>query len=101
MSLTGAFILSVILFVTGLFTVLTKKNVITMLVGVELIFNAANVNFVAFNQYWVEKGIDGQAMTLFVVAIAAAEIALALAIMLRVIKEFKTTNVDEFDTVKD
>ena len=101
MSLTGAFILSIILFATGIFTVLTKKNVLVMLVGIELIFNAANVNFVAFNQYWIDKGIDGQVMALFVMAIAAAEIALALAIMLKVIKEFKTTNVDEFDTVKD
>lgn len=101
MSLTGAFILSIILFATGIFTVLAKKNVIVMLVGIELIFNAANVNFVAFNQYWIEKGISGQAMSLFVMAIAAAEIALALAIMLKVIKEFGTTNVDEFDTVKD
>ena len=101
MSLTGAFILSIILFVTGIFTVLAKKNVIVMLVGIELIFNAANVNFVAFNQYWLVKGIDGQVMALFVMAIAAAEIALALAIMLMAIKEFGTTNVDEFDSVKD
>ena len=101
MSLTGAFILSVILFATGLFTVLAKKNVLVMLVGIELIFNAANVNFVAYNQYWIDKGVDGQVMSLFVLAIAVAEIALALAIMLKVIKQFKTTNVDEFNSVKD
>lgn len=97
----GAIILSFILLITGLLTVITKKNIIVLLVGIELMFNAANINFVVFNQYWIAKGIDGQMMALFVIAIVAAEIALALAIVLKAIKTFGTSNIDEIDTLKE
>jgi NADH-quinone oxidoreductase subunit K len=97
----GAIILSFILLITGLLTVITKKNIIVLLVGIELMFNAANINFVVFNQYWIAKGIDGQMMALFVIAIVAAEIALALAIVLKAIKTFGTSNIDEIDSLKD
>jgi NADH:ubiquinone oxidoreductase subunit K len=97
----GAFILSLLLLMTGLLMVVIKKNVLVVLIGIELIFNAANVNFVVFNQYWLARGIDGQMMTLFVLAIVAAEMALALAIVLKCIKEFNTSNIDEMNSLKD
>lgn len=100
MSLAGATILSILLLLMGLLIVIIKKNVLVILVGIELIFNAANVNFVAYNSYWVEKGVDGQMMTLFILAIVAAEVALALAIILKAIREFKTSSIDEFKTLK-
>lgn len=101
MSIQGAIIVACILFVTGIVLVLTKRNVLVMLIGVELMFNAANVVFVVSNQFWLEKGLDGMFMTLFVLAIVAAEMAIALAICLQAIKAFGTTNIDEMDSIKD
>jgi len=100
MSLVGATILSLVLLLFGLFLVLVKKNIIVILIGVELMFNAANVNFVAFNSIYTEYGVDGQMMTLFVIAIVAAEVALALAIILRAIKEFGSSSMDQFNSLK-
>ena len=100
MSLAGATILSIILLLLGLLIVMIKKNVIVILVGIELMFNAANINFVAYNSYWVEKGVDGQMFALFVLAIVAAEVALALAILLKAIRHFKTSSIDDFNTLK-
>jgi NADH:ubiquinone oxidoreductase subunit K len=100
MSLAGAMILSMILLVTGLLVVITKKNVLVVLVGIELMFNAANVNFVVFNQFWAVRGLDGQLMTLFVLAIVAAEIALALAIVLKAIKAFGTSDLDQINSLR-
>lgn len=101
MTLQGAFVLSCLLVLTGIITVISKRNVITMLIGIELIFNAANVNFVAFNKLWQEKGIDGQLYTLFLLAIIAAEIAVALAILLKTVRAYGTTNIDELNQLKD
>ena len=101
MTLQGAFVLSCLLVITGIITVISKRNVIAMLVGIELIFNAANVNFVAFNTHWQEKGIDGQLYTLFLLAIIAAEVAVALAILLKTVRAYGTTNIDELNQLKD
>lgn len=101
MSIQGAIIIACILFLTGIVLILTKKNVLVMLIGVELLFNAANVNFVVSNQYWINKGMDGMFMTLFILGIVTAELALALAICLQVIKTFKTSNINELDSIQD
>ena len=101
MSIQGAIIISCILFVTAIILVLTKRNVLVMLIGVELLFNAANLIFVVSNQIWITKGMDGMFMTLFVLAIVAAEMALALAICLQAIKAFKTSNINEMDSIQD
>lgn len=100
MSLMGAMILSVVLFVFGLAIVLIKKNVLVMLVGIELMFNAANLNLVAFNKKWISEGMDGQLFTLFVLAIVAAEVALALAIVLKAIKQFGSSDIDGFNELR-
>ena len=72
-----------ILFALGLFTVLTRRNAVAVLMGVELMLNGSNVNLVAFNKFMV-GGLTGQAFTLFVVVLAAAEAAVGLAIVLSI-----------------
>lgn len=93
-------IISTILFSLGLFGVVTRKNAIMVLMGVELILNAANINFVAFARYG-NFNLHGQIIALFVIVLAAAEAAIALAIVLNIYKTFSTVNVDEVDTLRD
>lgn len=71
-----------------------------VLMGVELILNAANINFVAFARYG-NFGFQGQLMALFVIVLAAAEAAIALAIVLNIYKVFSSVNVDEIDRLKE
>lgn len=71
-----------------------------VLMGIELILNAANINFVAFARYG-SFGYNGQVMALFVIVLAAAEAAIALAILLNIYKTFTTVNVDEIDRMKE
>jgi NADH:ubiquinone oxidoreductase subunit K len=93
--LVGAF-----LFCLGVFIVTTRRNAIMALIGIELIMNAANLNFVAFASQDPER-YEGQMAALFVIVIAAAEVAVALAIILNVYQQFKTVNMDEIDTLKE
>ncbi len=83
----------------GLFTVLSRRNAIVILMGVELILNAAALNFVAFSRY-VAQSISGQLMTLFIIVLAAAEAAVALAIVLAIFRNFQTVNVNQIDRLK-
>ena len=92
--------LAAFLFCLGVFLVMTRRNAIIALLGIELILNAANLNFVAFNAQWVDR-IDGQMAALFVIVLAAAEVAIAFAIILNVYQSFKTVNIDEIDTMKE
>jgi len=82
-----------LLFGLGIFAVMTRRNAVGLLMGVELILNAANVNFVAFARY-VEHGLDGQIVAAFVIVLAAAEAAVALAIVLAMFRNFGTVHVD-------
>lgn len=99
-SLTHYIILSAILFSLGLFGVITRKNAILVLMGIELILNAANINFVAFSRYG-GMNLEGQAVAVFVIILAAAEAAVALAIILNIYKRFRNVNVDEINTLKE
>lgn len=83
-------IFSAFLFTIGLAMVLTKKHTILILMGIELIFNAANINLVAFGQG--DPYMKGQMFTLFVIMIAACETAVALAVILNLYRHFKTTD---------
>ena len=87
-------VVSAVLFVCGLGCMATKRNAIAVLMGVELVLNAANVNFVAVSQR-ADVGLDGQAIALFVIVIAAAEAAVALAIALAYYNAHRTIDVDE------
>lgn len=91
--------LGAILFCLGLLTVFTKRHAVVVLMGIELIFNAANLNLIAFNRYDPNL-MQGQVFALFVMVIAAAEAALALAIVLRVYAHFRTSRIDELTSLK-
>lgn len=82
-----------LLFGLGVFAVMTRRNAVGLLMGVELILNAANVNFVAFARF-VGHGLDGQVVAAFVIVLAAAEAAVALAIVLAMFRNFGTVHVD-------
>jgi NADH-quinone oxidoreductase subunit K len=91
---------SSILFSLGIFGIVTRRNAVMVLMGIELVLNASNINFIAFAKYG-NFGLQGQIMALFVIVLAAAEAAIALAIVLNIYKTFSTVNVDEIDTLKD
>ncbi len=88
-----------ILFVLGIYCVLTRRNAVTILMGIELILNSANLNFIAFSRYCT-NGITGQVFALFVIIMAAAEAAVALAIILNLFKRVNSIDVDEVDIMR-
>jgi NADH-quinone oxidoreductase subunit K len=98
--LTHFLVVSAILFSLGIFGIVTRKNAVMVLMGLELILNSANINFVAFSRFG-NFGLNGQAVALFVIVLAAAEAAIALAIVLNIYKTFATVNVDEIDKLKE
>ncbi len=98
--LTHFLIVSGILFSLGVYGIVTRKNAVMVLMGIELILNAANINFVAFSRFG-NFGLGGQAIALFVIILAAAEAAIALAIVLNIYKTFTNVNVDEIDNLKE
>jgi NADH-quinone oxidoreductase subunit K len=99
-TLTHFVILSAALFSLGLFAVLTRRNAILVLMGVELILNSANINFIAFARFG-GMNLEGQAAAVFVIILAAAEAAVALAIVLNIYQRFHTVNVDDINKLKD
>ncbi|HZE95724.1 MAG TPA: NADH-quinone oxidoreductase subunit NuoK [Planctomycetota bacterium] len=94
-------ILSAIVFCCGVYTILTRKNAVSILMGVELVLNAANLNFVAFSQYTRTGGVHGNVFTIFVILLAAAEAAVALAIIIGIYQNFGRVDVDEADGMKE
>lgn len=91
--------LSAVLFCLGFLVVLTRRHVLMVLMGTELMLNAANINLVAFS-YFDPQRMQGHIFTLFVIVIAAAEAAVALAFVLKVYESFKTSNLDEYSKLK-
>lgn len=89
-----------ILFSLGLYTVLTRRNAISVLMGVELILNSANINYVAFSHY-TSANVDGQIYAIFVIMLAAAEAAVGLAIVLAIFRIFHTIDVEAAETLKE
>ena len=90
---------SAALFTLGLLGVLTRRNAVNVLMGVELILNSANLNLVAFSRYGTGN-MQGQLFAVFVIVIAAAEVAVALAIVLTLYRLRRTPNLDEADVLK-
>lgn len=86
-------LIGILLFCIGIFLFITRKNAVMAWMGIELMLNAANLNFVAFSRN--DAGIHGQMAGLFVIVIAAAETAVALAIMLTAYKHFKSLSLDK------
>ena len=87
--------LALVLFVIGLYGVLARRNLIAVLISVELILNAASLNFMAFNRFLAPTPAVGQVITLFIMAVAAAEAAIALSIIIAVYRKLKTVNIDQ------
>jgi len=92
-----------LLFVTGVLCMATKRNALGVLMGIELVLNGANVNFVAFGSPYLRArplGLDGQLIALFVIVLAAAEAAVALAIALNFYNNYTTIDVDRGNKLK-
>lgn len=98
-TVTHFVVLSAILFGIGLFCVITRRNALGILMGIELILNSANVNYVAFARY-SQSGYDGQIFAIFVVMLAAAEAAIGLAIVLGIYQAFETIDVEATDRLR-
>lgn len=98
--LTHYLVLGAILFSLGLYSVLTRRNAIAILMGVELILNGANINYVAFSHFST-GGVDGQIYAIFVIMLAAAEAAIGLAIVLAIFQIFHTIDVEAAETLKE
>jgi NADH-quinone oxidoreductase subunit K len=97
-------VISAVLFSLGLYGIMTRRNAVMLLMGIELVLNAANINFVAFSRYsapGAPQMMTGQMASLFVIILAACEAAIALAIVLNIYKRFNTINVDEIDMLRD
>ena len=92
-------VFSAVLFAAGLFCVVTRRNALGILMGIELILNSANVNYVAFARYG-QSGYDGQVFAIFVIMLAAAEAAIGLAIVLGIYQTFETIDVDATDRLR-
>lgn len=93
-------VLSAVLFGLGLLTVATRRNAVAILMGVELILNAAALNFVAFSHY-VTGLVSGQVVALFIIVLAAAEAAIALAIVLSIFRHFHSIDAHDTSTLRD
>jgi len=91
-------VLSAAVFCTGLFGILTRQNALMFLMSVELMLNAANINLVAFSFYW--GNVTGQVFTLFTMALAAAEVAIGIGIILVLYRNFDDVNVTEATTLR-
>ena len=98
-SLQHFVVLSGVLFALGLFTVVTRRNAIGILMGIELVLNSANINYVAFARY-AGAGYDGQVFAIFVIMLAAAEAAIGLAIVLGIYQSFETIDVEATDRLR-
>jgi len=93
-------IISAIVFSLGLFTVIYKKNAVGILMGVELILNSVNLNFVAFSKY-IDAHITGQLVAIFIIILAASEAAVALAIILNLYRDRQDIDVTQVDGMKN
>lgn len=92
-------VLSAMIFSIGLSIAIVKRNAIMVLVGIELVLNAANINLVAFSRG--DPGLTGQMMSLFVIVVAVAESAIALAIIYKVYQTYHTSDLDDLTDLKD
>lgn len=100
MSLFHFQLISAALFSVGLYGVLARRNAVLVLLAIELMLNAVSINFVAAAAFLDPQNFMGQVAALFVIALAAAEIGLALAIILRLHRYRSSVNIEEIDTLK-
>ena len=93
-------VLSAILFSIGLYGVLSKRNAVIILMCIEIMLNAANIALVAFSRYVTPLALTGQIFAIFVMAVAAAEAAVGIAIIIAIYRNRETVNIDKFDLTK-
>ncbi len=91
---------STALFFIGMYGLFTRRNMITMLMAIELILNSVNINFVAFNKYLYPEKLDGVFFTLFIITIAAAEAAVAIAIIINLYRSHRSIDVEDATELK-
>ena len=94
-------VMSTMMFFIGIYGFLTRKNLITMLMSIELILNSVNINFVAFNKYLYPNQLQGQFFSLIIIAVAAAEAAVAIAIIINIYRNFRSIDVEKVDEMKN
>jgi NADH-quinone oxidoreductase subunit K len=93
-------ILATMMFFVGVYGFLTRRNLITILMSVELILNSVNINLLAFNRYLYPNKLEGLFFSLFVITVAAAEAAVAIAIIINIYRRFTTINVEDVNEMK-
>jgi len=98
--LTHYLVVSALVFGAGIMVIITRRNAIALLMGLELLLNSVGLNFVAFAKFVAPDRLDGQIVTLFLIVIAAAEASLALAITLNIFNSLNTIEVDEAHSLK-
>lgn len=91
---------STALFFIGMYGLFTRRNMITMLMAIELILNSVNINFVVFNKYLYPDKLDGLFFTIFIIAIAAAEAAVAIAIIINLYRNHRSIDVEDAEEMK-
>ena len=92
---------ALIMFCCGVYGFVTRKNMIAMLISLELMLNAVDINFAVFNRYLYPQAMEGMMFTLFAIAIAAAETAVAIAIIINAYRSIKNVDVTDFNKMKE
>ncbi len=92
--------LSTALFFIGVYGFLTRRNLVTLLMSIELILNSVNINFVAFNKYLYPDKLDGLFFSIFIIAIAAAEAAVAIAVIINLYRSHHSIDVEDADSLR-
>ena len=98
--LTHYLVVSTLLFSIGLYGVLTRRNAVAILMGIELMLNATNINLVAFNRYVAPGAVGGQTFALVIITLAACEAAVGLALIMAAYRSLETIHVDEINVMK-
>ena len=99
-SIESYLIISSLLFSAGVYAVLSRRNAVAILMGIELILNSCNLNFIAFNHFNGTSFLDGQVISIFVIVLAAAEAAVALSIVINLFKMIGTVDIDKASELK-
>ena len=100
MPLSFFLVLAALLFSIGVYGVLARSNAVLVLLSIELMLNAVNINLVAFSAYFQEAGAAGQVFALFIIAVAAAEVGIGLAIVILIFRNRQTAQVEEMSLMK-
>jgi NADH-quinone oxidoreductase subunit K len=98
--LSHILILSSTLFFLGVYGFFSRRNLITMLMSVELILNSVNINFIAFNKFLYPHQLEGVFFTMFIITVAAAEVSISIAIIINLYRRFKTIDIEDTTTMK-